>query len=182
METRGLFVRAATFRQLGGYRALRLMEDLDFSRRLKRMGRSVVLPASVETSGRRFLTRGPWRTLAFIVWLLLLSTLRLDTERYAERWRGPADRVPGSPGGADASARVLAHLRARDFPMASSSCLSGEPAAFLRESEITPPAPCRSSRQRLDLPAMPCGQDKGLGRQGDPVTVVAHLGPGGAAL
>ena len=75
------------------------MEDLDFSRRLKRMGRSVVLSASVETSGRRFLTRGPGRTLAFIVWLLLLSTLRLDTERYAERWRGPADRVPGSPGG-----------------------------------------------------------------------------------
>jgi glycosyltransferase involved in cell wall biosynthesis len=95
----GIFVRAATFRQLGGYRPLRLLEDLDFSRRLKRMGRSVVLPASVETSGRRFLTRGPWRTLAFIVWLLLLSTLRLDTERYAERWRGPADREPGSRGG-----------------------------------------------------------------------------------
>ena len=93
----GIFVRADTFRQLGGYRSLRLLEDLDFSRRLKRAGRSVVLPASVETSGRRFLTRGPWRTLGFIVWLLLLSTLRLDTERYAERWRGPADRVPGSP-------------------------------------------------------------------------------------
>jgi hypothetical protein len=54
------------------------------------MGRSVVLPAPVATSGRRFLTGGPWRTLAFIVWLLLLSTLRLDTERYAERWRGLA--------------------------------------------------------------------------------------------
>ena len=33
----------------------------------------------------------------FIVWLLFLHTLRLDTQRYAERWRGPADHPPGSP-------------------------------------------------------------------------------------
>ena len=41
--------------------------------------------------------RGPWRTFLFIVWLLLLHTLRFDTQRYAERWRGPANRPPGSP-------------------------------------------------------------------------------------
>jgi len=41
------------------------------------------------TSGRRFLARGPWRTFFFIVWLLALWTLGVDTERYAERWRGP---------------------------------------------------------------------------------------------
>jgi hypothetical protein len=50
------------------------------------------------TSGRRFLAQGPWRTFFFIVWLLARWTLRLDTERYAERWRGPADRPPGSAG------------------------------------------------------------------------------------
>lgn len=93
----GIFVRASTFRRTGGYANLRLMEDLDFSRRLKRMGRSVLIPAPLKTSGRRFLDRGPWRTFLFIVWLLLLHTLRLDTERYAERWRGPADCPPGSP-------------------------------------------------------------------------------------
>jgi rSAM/selenodomain-associated transferase 2 len=93
----GIFVRAAEFRALGGYRDLRLMEDLDFSQRLKRRGRSVLIPVPVVTSGRRFLARGPWRTFIFIVWLLLRWTLGLDTERYAERWRGPADAVPGSP-------------------------------------------------------------------------------------
>jgi rSAM/selenodomain-associated transferase 2 len=93
----GIFVRAAEFRALGGYRDLRLMEDLDFAQRLKRRGRSVLIPVPVVTSGRRFLARGPWRTLVFIVWLLLRWTLGLDTERYAERWRGPADAVPGSP-------------------------------------------------------------------------------------
>ena len=85
----GIFVRADVFRALRGYRDLRLMEDLDFSQRLKRRGGSILVRAPVVTSGRRFLTRGPWRTLFFIVWLLTLWTLGRDTERYAERWRGP---------------------------------------------------------------------------------------------
>jgi rSAM/selenodomain-associated transferase 2 len=84
----GIFVRAEVFRALGGYRELRLMEDLDFSQRLKRRGRSVLIRAPLVTSGRRFLARGPWRTFLFIVWLLALWTLGVDTERYAERWRG----------------------------------------------------------------------------------------------
>ena len=84
----GIFVRGDVFRALGGYRDLKLMEDLDFSQRVKRQGRSVLIRAPLVTSARRFLTRGPWRTFAFIVWLLALWTLGLDTERYAERWRG----------------------------------------------------------------------------------------------
>jgi rSAM/selenodomain-associated transferase 2 len=92
----GIFVQAAVFRQLGGFKPLRLLEDLEFSQRLKRIGRFVLVRAPLTTSGRRFLARGPWRTFFFIVWLLGRYTLRLDTERYAERWRGPADRPPGS--------------------------------------------------------------------------------------
>jgi rSAM/selenodomain-associated transferase 2 len=93
----GIFVRASVFRALGGYRDLALMEDLDFTQRLKRCGRSVLVTTPLVTSGRRFLARGPWRTFFFIVWLLALWTLRLDTQRYAERWRGAADRAPGAP-------------------------------------------------------------------------------------
>jgi len=93
----GIFVRAAAFHDLGGYRNVRLMEDLDLSQRLKRRGRYVLIHTPLVTSGRRFLARGPWRTFFFIVWLLLLHTLRIDTERYAERWRGPAELPPGSP-------------------------------------------------------------------------------------
>jgi rSAM/selenodomain-associated transferase 2 len=84
----GLFVRADVFRRLGGFPSVRLMEDLIFSQRLKRAGRTVVLPAPLVTSGRRFLANGPWRTLVSIAWLLALHTCRLDTERYAEWWRG----------------------------------------------------------------------------------------------
>jgi rSAM/selenodomain-associated transferase 2 len=93
----GIFVGTAVFRQMGGYRQLELMEDLDFSQRLKRIGRTVLIREPLPTSGRRFLARGPWRTFLFIVGLLLLHTLRLDTQRYAERWRGPAHLPPGSP-------------------------------------------------------------------------------------
>lgn len=92
----GVFVRAPVFRALGGYRDLALMEDLDFTQRLKRRGRSVLITTPLVTSGRRFLARGPWRTFLLIVWLLALWTLRLDTQRYAERWRGPATRTPGA--------------------------------------------------------------------------------------
>jgi rSAM/selenodomain-associated transferase 2 len=93
----GIFVRAGIFRHMGGYRDLRLMEDLDFTQRLNRIAPTALIRVPLRTSGRRFLTRGPWRTFLFIVWLLLLHTLRLDTQRYAERWRGPANHPPGSP-------------------------------------------------------------------------------------
>ena len=93
----GIFVRTAVFRRLGGYPDLALMEDLILSQRLKRVGRTALIATPLYTSGRRFLARGPWRTFAFIVWLLFLHTLGLDTQRYATRWRGPADRAPGSP-------------------------------------------------------------------------------------
>lgn len=93
----GMFVRAAAFRRLGGFRPLSIMEDLDFSQRLKRLGSTRLIKTPLATSGRRFLQRGPWRTLLECGRLVMLWTMRLDTERYAERWRGPADRVPGSP-------------------------------------------------------------------------------------
>jgi hypothetical protein len=81
----GIFVRARIFREIGGYRDL-FMEDLDFSQRLKKLGRTRVIPLPLITSGRRFLTWGPWRALSFILWVLFLHSLRLDTQRYAGHW------------------------------------------------------------------------------------------------
>jgi rSAM/selenodomain-associated transferase 2 len=92
----GIFVRASVFRNLGGFRDLGLMEDLDLSQRLKQSGRTALIRSPLVTSGRRFIDRGPWRTFAFIVWLLFLHTLRLDTQRYARRWQGPPNGIPGS--------------------------------------------------------------------------------------
>jgi glycosyltransferase involved in cell wall biosynthesis len=81
----GIFVRAEIFHGLGGYRDV-FMEDLDFTQRLKKLGRTKVISLPLVTSGRRFLAWGPWRAFSFIVWVLLLHSLRLDTQRYAGHW------------------------------------------------------------------------------------------------
>lgn len=57
-----LFVRRDIFQQLGGYRDLPIFEDLDFSRRLRRLGRTATLTPPVSSSARRFAARGPLRT------------------------------------------------------------------------------------------------------------------------
>jgi rSAM/selenodomain-associated transferase 2 len=52
-----MFVRRDVFEALGGFAAMPLFEDLEFSRRLRRAGRVRVLRAEVRVSGRRFMTR-----------------------------------------------------------------------------------------------------------------------------
>lgn len=93
----GMFVRADIFRRLGGFKDWALMEDIDLSQRMKRLGRTVLIPVPLRTSGRRFIARGPWRTCFFAARVLFCYMLGLDTQRYAEHWRGPADQTPGSP-------------------------------------------------------------------------------------
>ena len=65
-------VTRETFEQLGGSREWPLLEDLDFARRLKRTGRVAMLPLEVSTSARRFVRRGPVRTVAtnWLIWTL----------------------------------------------------------------------------------------------------------------
>ena len=55
------FVRAEVFRRLGGYRPYPIMEDLDFWLRLRRAGRTVVVPEPVVASARRFRRNGVYR-------------------------------------------------------------------------------------------------------------------------
>jgi rSAM/selenodomain-associated transferase 2 len=50
----GLFLRRRDFERLGGFPPLRLMEDVFFSRRLRREGRPVVLPQKIFVSPRRW--------------------------------------------------------------------------------------------------------------------------------
>lgn len=57
-----LFLAAETFRTIGGYPDLPIMEDFELVRRLKKKGRIIVLPASVTTSARRWRHFGVWRT------------------------------------------------------------------------------------------------------------------------
>ncbi|MEZ4268489.1 MAG: TIGR04283 family arsenosugar biosynthesis glycosyltransferase [Myxococcota bacterium] len=66
-----IFVRTADFHALGGYPDIPLMEDVEFSRRLRRRGKLVIVPAEVEVSGRRFETRPIYYTTLVNVFPLL---------------------------------------------------------------------------------------------------------------
>jgi hypothetical protein len=58
----GLFLRREMFFTLGGFRALPIMEDYDFVRRLRARGRIAIAPAAALTSGRRWRELGALRT------------------------------------------------------------------------------------------------------------------------
>jgi rSAM/selenodomain-associated transferase 2 len=66
-----IFVRRDIFLALGGYPEIPLMEDVELSRRLKRVGEFACLRARVTTSARRWQQDGVVRTI------LLMWTLRL---------------------------------------------------------------------------------------------------------
>jgi rSAM/selenodomain-associated transferase 2 len=64
-----LFVRRPIFEQMGGFADIPLMEDIDFSRRLKQMGKTAALTATVTASFRRWEQQGPLRTI-LLMWIL----------------------------------------------------------------------------------------------------------------
>ncbi len=65
-----IFARSSAFAAVGGIAQWPLFEDVDFVQRLKRLGRFAILPLSVTTSARRYVTLGVLRTI------LLMYTLR----------------------------------------------------------------------------------------------------------
>lgn len=64
-----LFMTRHAFDTVGGFPAQPLMEDIEISKRLRRLGAPACLRAKVITSGRRWETRGVWRTI-FLMWRL----------------------------------------------------------------------------------------------------------------
>jgi rSAM/selenodomain-associated transferase 2 len=77
-----IFVRREIFAELGGYPDIPLMEDVAFSRALKRKGRVACLRSRVLTSARRWERDGVWRTILKMwalksLYLAGISPLRL---------------------------------------------------------------------------------------------------------
>ena len=83
----GIFVRRSVFKQLGGYPEQPLMEDLEFSRRLKRVGRVVILSDVIRTSSRRWDREGIWRTTLRNQMLILLYFMGVSPSRLSSWYR-----------------------------------------------------------------------------------------------
>jgi rSAM/selenodomain-associated transferase 2 len=64
-----IFVRRHAFATMGGYPDIPLMEDIEFTRRLKRQGRLACLGAQVITSSRKWDREGVLRTI-LLMWIL----------------------------------------------------------------------------------------------------------------
>ena len=69
-----IFVRRAVFERLGGFPEIPLMEDVAFSRALKKEGSIACLRARVTSSARRWEQHGPVRTI-LLMWVLKLLYL-----------------------------------------------------------------------------------------------------------
>ncbi len=93
-----VFVRRSVFRELGGFAEIPLMEDVEFSRRLRAAGPVVVLDPPVQTSSRRHLREGAWRKSIQNGLFLLLFKLGLSPHRlhrwYYRRQRARTDLPP----------------------------------------------------------------------------------------
>jgi rSAM/selenodomain-associated transferase 2 len=82
-----LFTTRAAFESVGGFPDQPLMEDIELSRRLLTRSRPACLPGPAITSGRRWETRGVWRTI-FLMWRLRWLYARgVAPARLAERYR-----------------------------------------------------------------------------------------------
>ena len=82
-----MFVTRRAFDALGGFPDQALMEDVELSSRLLRCGRPLCLGSPAVTSGRRWVSRGVWRTIAVMWWIRLLYFLGVAPDRLARLYR-----------------------------------------------------------------------------------------------
>ena len=76
-----IFVRRAVFELLGGYADVPLMEDVDFTCRLRRHSGLTLLTPSIRTSARKHLEQGRWRTTLHNALLLGLYVCGVSPRR-----------------------------------------------------------------------------------------------------
>ena len=82
-----MFVRREVFQRIGGFPQQPLMEDIELSKRLRKLARPVALRQRVITSGRRWERNGVWRTIV-LMWLLrALYWIGMPADRLARMYR-----------------------------------------------------------------------------------------------
>ncbi|MDH4134224.1 MAG: glycosyl transferase, partial [Gammaproteobacteria bacterium] len=82
-----IFVRREAFVRLGGYAPIPLMEDIELSRRLRRLGPPARLRTPVVSSARRWEQGGVLRTILQMWRLRLLYWLGVPAERLVQQYK-----------------------------------------------------------------------------------------------
>ncbi len=81
-----IFVRREAFLRAGAFPPIALMEDIAFSKAMKRLGPPVCLREKAHTSGRRWEAQGTLRTVLLMWRLRLAYFLGADPARLAEQY------------------------------------------------------------------------------------------------
>jgi hypothetical protein len=76
----GIFVDRATYEVVGGIPGIPLMEDIAFSRRLKKLGKPLCIPIPLNSSSRRWEQNGVLRTILRMWRLRLAYALGADPQ------------------------------------------------------------------------------------------------------
>jgi hypothetical protein len=79
-----MFVRRQIFEEMGGFSDIPIMEDVDFSRRLKRIGPTAAIRERVTTSFRRWDRQGALATILLMWSLRLLYWIGVSPQRLAQ--------------------------------------------------------------------------------------------------
>jgi rSAM/selenodomain-associated transferase 2 len=90
----GVFIRRDKYQAVGGFPAQALFEDIEFSKRLKKLGRVVMLSQPLQTSARRFRAGGVLRTYLLMATLHILYWLKVSPEKLSNLYGRNRHGVP----------------------------------------------------------------------------------------
>ena len=77
----GIFVRKDIFSKIGGFPEVPIMEDVIFTKKLRKLGNTAVLPDEILASPRRWEKRGIVRTILLYNLIIILFWLRFPLEK-----------------------------------------------------------------------------------------------------
>jgi rSAM/selenodomain-associated transferase 2 len=83
----GIFIQRKLFKQLGGFPQIPLMEDIELSRKLKKIAAPACIHTPLITSSRRWEERGVMRTILLMWWLRLSYWAGVSPQRIAHWYR-----------------------------------------------------------------------------------------------
>lgn len=131
-----LFMTAARFQRLGGFKELALLEDLELVLRLRKIGRLILLEAPASTSPRRWFRLGLGRTTLVNQLVLLGFFCGLSPARLA-RWYGGDRGDNGGFLGKQEAAQVLVRNKGKEksgtFAQVGSGKRAGHEGAGIRQ-------------------------------------------------
>jgi GT2 family glycosyltransferase len=84
----GLFVRRSVLESIGGVPCVRLMEEFELCRKLRRKGRIVLADSTVTTSSRRFLQKGVFRTYWLMGRTMIRYWLGVSPDKLVKEYHG----------------------------------------------------------------------------------------------